>query len=165
MRHYFSVTFQDRYVDSVATIEPLSVGISCDDGREFYAVNMDADWVAANDNYALKRYVIPQLGGAQHYMRAADIRTGLYEFLRPTHADDPTELWGWYTPLKYAALFALLIGGDMPDYIPHWANDVRQVARSHHDPVLPPQVNGEHHALGDARHAMFLHKFLEALAK
>lgn len=170
MRYYVEAKYQELPVgedDKCVAFELLSVGISCDDGREYYAVNMDADWIEANADPRLRDTVIPQLGAHSNYRRAHQIGREVLQFLKPTHDADPTELWGWYGAHTYVTLTSFLKGTtqDLPDYIPGWINDVRQIALRHHNPVLPPQVNGEHNALADARHAMFLHKFLEALAK
>src|ERR1039458_8509705 len=46
--------FDTEFIEDGETIELLSIGVVCEDGREFYAVNMDArleranEWVEAN---------------------------------------------------------------------------------------------------------------------
>lgn len=136
------------------TIDLISIGIVCDDGREFYAVNQEAelhrvnDWVRANVLPHLPKY------GDPAWMTRAQINAGIRNFVGP-HAKGVTsgpEFWAYYADYDWVALcqlFGAMV--KLPDYFPKYCNDLKQLAVSKGVAELPQMTTGEHDALNDAR--------------
>lgn len=151
-------------------LELLSIGAVREDGAEYYAVVLDADWNAVKDHEWLMANVIPSLpgswSGAQWHLDqghpsvkhraviAKELETFLLENGTP-------ELWAWYGSYDHVALAQLwgrMLG--MPKGLPKWTNDLRQEAHRLGNPRLPEQAAGEHNALMDARHNKIRHAVL-----
>ncbi|MGW3821785.1 3'-5' exoribonuclease domain-containing protein [Streptomyces sp. NPDC005071] len=56
-----SIDYDCEFLDDGRTIELISIGMVCDDGREYYAVNSDAPWEKIRKNDWLIRNVLPSL--------------------------------------------------------------------------------------------------------
>lgn len=136
-------------------IEPVSIGIVAEDGREFYAVSTAFNKRHANqwveDNVLAKlpeQYVgIESIGSsrweaAKAWMSPAKIAEGIKAFI----GDDVPEFWGDYAGFDYVVL-SMLMGGfeDWPSGWPMHINDLQQDAVPSLDSKVP------HHALADAR--------------
>lgn len=161
--------YDTEFLDDGRTIELISIGMVADDGREYYAVNLDAPWRRIKKHKWLMENVVPHLpksyGDARNHMpkswlfnqvdpavRSKDaIADGVRRFL--TSHNGPVELWGYYAAYDHvllAQMFGRMI--DLPKGIPMWTNDVQQVAASMGlDNSLPAQVGNAHNALDDAR--------------
>lgn len=127
-------------------IELLSIGVVCDDGREFYAVSYDADhshaneWVAAN--------VLPHLGTPVAHR--GTIAGDLLKFVN--QGVSKPEFWAYYGDYDWVVLCQLYgTMMDLPKSWPMFAMDVKQLCVSLGDPRLPEQTSIEHNALEDAR--------------
>lgn len=155
-------------------LELLSIGAVREDGAEYYAVVLDADWDAVRDHEWLMENVVPSLPGmwldgswhldASHpSVKFRDtIAKELEVFLL---ANGKPELWAWYSAYDHVALCQLwgrMIG--LPKGIPMWTNDLRQEQHRLGNPELPEQPSGFHNALMDARHNHTRHARLERLA-
>ena len=169
-----------EFLEDGDTIDPISVALVREDGREYYAVNEDMpvslvmrhDWLRAN--------VVPSLPIVKH----DGIRPFKRPFLDHSHPDvkpinqirdevrrfivdtPSVELWGWYSAYDHvclAQLFGRMI--DLPTGIPMWTNDVRQEALRLGDPQRPEQESGVHNALADARHVKVMAEYLMAYEK
>jgi hypothetical protein len=169
--------YDTEFLEDGKTIELISIGIICEDGREYYAVNS-----AITHGRLLRRvkrhdwlmdWVVPHLpkpsGDWNNHMprswlfnyNANDVKprsliaTEVEHFLT---ADLPkgtdVELWADYCAYDHVAL-AQLWGPmvDLPAGIPMWTNDIQTYAKlagvSHKH--LPKSTGSEHHALADAR--------------
>ncbi|MGW5173134.1 3'-5' exoribonuclease domain-containing protein [Streptomyces sp. NPDC004082] len=169
-----------EFLEDGRTIEPISIGIVADDGREYYAVNAllaSPGWKGRRLRRRIRKHkwlmgnVIPHLpkpsGDWNLHMpkswlfnyrdpavksidRIADEVT---DFIRASGSD--VELWanyGAYDHVCLAQLWGRMI--DLPEGIPMFTNDIQQEARrqglSWDD--LPKQESGEHNVLADARH-------------
>lgn len=160
------------------TIDLISIGIVCEDGREYYAVNSEADWERIRANKWLCENVVPHLplvGGVRHlaygigysfHVTRRDTRVKpkwvigneVRDFLLA--APEP-ELWAWYGAYDHVALCQLwgrMI--DLPPGIPMWTNDLKQEVTRLGNPTLPAQEDAEHDALADARHLRFRAEYL-----
>ena len=168
-----------EFLEDGQSIEPISVGLVADDGREYYAVNADMpmkriakhDWLMAN--------VVPRLprlyGEARmHYAgrrnplaldrfhpavkRRGQIAVEVHEFI--TQEPDPA-LWAWYAAFDHVCL-AWLFGpmAKLPEGIPKRTGDLKQEAVRLGNPRVPEQVGPVHHALHDARHDRDIARFL-----
>lgn len=162
-----------EFMEDGETIELISIGIVCEDGREFYAEsyfdpNEANDWVKEN--------VLPHLWHRQadlsqfnrwsqdpnHYgglLYKSEIRRELQKFVR---ADEHRpQFWAYYGDYDWVALCQLF--GTMVDLPKGWsmfAMDVKQLAVMLGDPQLPPQSSTEHNALDDARWTQEAHDWL-----
>lgn len=132
------------------TIDLISIGIVAEDGREFYAVNAEADydriWTLDSCEW-LRGNVMPQIDRSIA-IRHSEIRANVLGFISP--GDEKVEFWGYYADYDWVAfcqLFGRMI--DLPKHFPKYCRDIKQLADSLGNPKLPPQI-GEHHALNDA---------------
>jgi hypothetical protein len=176
--------YDTEFIEDGRTIGLVSIGISAEGGREYYAVCADADWQRVAASAWLCDNVVPHLPLLGPVLRPEEgIREG-YRFRIDTHdpvvkprhviarevrdfllADGPPDLWAYYGAYDHVVLSWLW--GPMirrPEGIPMFTHDVMQYAASLGYPDLPRQAGAEHNALADARHtrAMWLH--LDALA-
>lgn len=163
MKIYYDTEFlEDGY-----TIEPISIGMVAEDGRELYAVNRQAPWNRVLNHPWLRENVVPSLphvvdedldpdfivmkltDPVMHSRR--EIRDLVQAFLFA--GDSTPELWAWcgaYDHVVLAQLFGRMI--DLPAGVPHWTNDLAQEHARLGRPEMPEQPEGKHNALADARH-------------
>lgn len=171
-----------EFLEDGKTIELISIGIVCDDGREYYAVNSAItrgrllrrirkhSWLMAN--------VVPHLpkpsGDWNNHMptswlfnyNAHEVKTlkriaaDIVEFLTGN-----VELWADYCAYDHVAL-AQLWGPmiNLPGRIPMYTNDIQTYASlsgiSYRE--LPKPTGSKHHALADARNVKTRHEFISA---
>ena len=145
------------------TIDLISIALVTTDGREFYAVSRNAelhrvkDWVREN--------VLPHLPpyGDSAWMTRAEIREAVREF---TATPGKAEVWAYYADYDWVVLsqlFGTMI--QLPDHLPMFCRDLKQLAVDLGDPELPKQVAGEHNALADARWNREVHEFLKSMPR
>lgn len=142
------------------TIDLLSIGIVSEDGREFYAVNANADFsrIEKSESCAwLRENVMPHIDRSVAISKFT-IRERVLGFV----AGDPSpEFWGYYADydwVVFCQLFGRMI--DLPKGFPMFCRDIKQLAVDAGNPTLPPQEFAEHHALADARWNRIAHDFL-----
>lgn len=167
-RIYYDTEFLER--GHRHGLELLSIGAVREDGAEYYAVVLDADWDAVRGHEWLMENVVPSLPGmwldgswhldASHpSVKFRDtIAKELEVFLL---ANGKPELWAWYSAYDHVALCQLwgrMIG--LPQGIPMWTNDLRQESHRLGDIPVPRQQAGHHNALMDARHNRVIHAAL-----
>lgn len=144
MRYFLDTEFMER----PCTIELLSIGMVCEDGREYYAVNRDARFELAND--WVRQFVIPQLeyGGLSNKRSEIQIKQEIIEFVG---ADKP-QFWGYFSSFDWVVfcwIFGCMV--DLPQGWPMYCNDLKQLCNMQGNPKLPLPPPVEHHALYDAR--------------
>ncbi|AYR01056.1 DnaQ-like DNA polymerase III subunit [Arthrobacter phage Isolde] len=160
MKYFYDTEFHENG----RTIDLISIGIVAEDGREYYAVNRDADWNRIGAHQWLTANVVPHLPPMTEWKPKAQIRDEVADFLlqggKFIVQGGPPELWAWfcsYDHVVLAQLFGTML--DLPDGIPMYTNDVRSLVdwTGVHD--LPQQSGSLHDALADARHvkAMYEH--------
>ena len=181
-----------EFLEDGRTIELISIGIVCDDGREYYAVNADLPMDKIREHDWLLRNVMPSLpltnrAALNKYLDQSpdlfprmkletldvDTKTStvkphwvianeVRDFLL---ASRPPELWAWFGAYDHVAL-AQLWGTMMmiPKGIPMYTNDIRSLVDWTGVHELPKQAEGVHNALSDARHnkVMYEHILKEA---
>lgn len=166
MRYFFDTEF----IEDGTTVDLISIGVVCEDGREFYAVSQEAQlhrasaWVRANVLPHLPKY------GDPAWMSREDIRARLVAF---THAEKQPDLahwkpefWAYYADYDWVALCQLFgIMMNLPEHYPKFCMDLKQLAVMNGNPALPKQESGEHDALADARWNRDVYAFLTALPK
>jgi hypothetical protein len=169
--------YDTEFCEDGSTIEPISIGIVADDGREYYAVFRDTNWESVAGREWLVRNVVPFLPQltldhvcptepldrdrqAAHHLGinlddpAVKPRQQIADEVRDfLLVGGMVELWGYYSSYDHILLSQLwgqMI--DRPTGIPMWTNDIQQVAASRGlDNSLPKQVGNAHNALDDAR--------------
>lgn len=178
-----------EFLEDGHTIEPISIGMVAEDGRELYLVNEEADDDPLKDRIRHRRWlmenVVPHLplrdkvskhgtftenGKWGYYnLDLADNRVVSRRFMRNAirdfiDASAPAELWGYYAAYDHVLLaqqFGPMI--DRPKAMPMWTNDVQQVAaRLGLDNSLPEQIGTAHNALDDARWTKAAWEYLRA---
>jgi hypothetical protein len=135
----------------------LSLGIVCEDGREFYAVNANAPLELAND--WVKKNVIPHLG-SKSSCSIGTFPKAILDFI----GDAKPEFWGYYADydwVVFCQIFGTMI--NLPKDWPMYCRDIQQFADDLVNPELPVQTSQEHNALNDARWNFKAWKFLNKM--
>jgi hypothetical protein len=136
-------------------IELLSIGVVCDDGREYYAASYEADYSHAND--WVRENVLPHLGVRLTPRRF--IAEQLVKFVdRGQHKPEFWAYYGDYDWVVLCQLFGTMM--DLPSHWPMFAMDVKQLCVSLGNPQLPKQTSTEHNALDDAKWTRDAHEWL-----
>lgn len=178
--------YDTEFYEDGRTIDLISIGIVCEDGREYYAVNSDMptevvrkdDWLLHNvwKHLPVSGYREALMGTAGNTrMRCKTeghldttstlvkpkwvIANEVREFLLA--AGEP-ELWAYYGAYDHVAL-AQLWGRmiSLPKGLPMYTRDIKQeMDRVQMPRASAPVHDDEHHALADARWNM---RVLEAL--
>jgi len=173
MTRYFLDT---EFIEDGRTIDLISIGVVCEDGREFYAESTDVDLGRANE--WVQANVVPHLwhrradkasanrwsrdGGAGGLMSRSAIASELRRFVN--QGGGPPEFWGYYADYDWIVvcqLFGRMV--DLPSDWPMLCLDLKQEAIRLGSPDLPPQEGTEHHALADARWNKVAFDFLAAI--
>lgn len=174
--------YDTEFIEDGITIELISIGIVCDDGREYYAVNSDMTVDRILEHRWLRENVWPQLPiewngdhPTVHLDKSAtllrpkwvianevrDFITGIIEF------GDTPQLWadyGAYDHVVLAQLFGPMI--NLPKGIPMFTNELRQLRNQLPGTWKEPlQPRGVHNALEDARHSMRLYRAMTSVTE
>ena len=126
----------------------ISIGIKCEDGREYYAEDEDCPMHLAND--WVKKNIVPQL----HRSKARPRHVIVAEILKfVADGGDKPVFWGYFADYDwviFAQLFGIMV--DLPQSWPKYCLDLKQVWKMLGGSIkLPPDPTAEHHALADAR--------------
>lgn len=163
MKYFYDTEFHE----DGTTIDLISIGIVAEDGREYYAVNKDADWDRIADHSWIMWNVVPHLPLMTDpaWKPKSQIAREVQEFLLPAHGPCPTsgdpELWAYfcsYDHVVLAQLFGTMM--DLPDGIPMYTNDVRSLVDWTGVDQLPKQAGAEHDALADAHHVKQMYEHI-----
>ena len=149
-----------EFIEDGRTIDLISIGVVCEDGRELYLESSEVDWSKAND--WVLAYVKPHLWGVDLDVVAP--RDEIAERLRLFVAQGRPEFWGYYADYDWvvvAQLYGTMM--DLPSGWPMFCMDLKQYCVSLGDPRLPEQTSTEHHALADARWVRDSHLWLRAV--
>lgn len=165
--------YDTEFLENGSTIELISIGIVCDDGREYYAVNSEMpedrlktdEWMCKNviPHLPLRGKVNRHTGGGGHYwlldrtstlvkpkwVIANEVREFILECI--PFGDTPN-LWAYYAAYDHVALAQLF--GKMiylPEGIPMFTHELKQLMESMPTAWEPPSQTDEHNALADAR--------------
>lgn len=135
----------------------ISLGVVCEDGREFYMENALAPIHLANA--FVRREVLPGLvGPASSGFLPYAIADSLQRFVR----DKPVFV-GWYCACDYWMLQSLF--GDFENWPAKWPKhiiDLKQILWLAGDPPIDEGHSGKHNALEDARWAARLFYAMQA---
>lgn len=156
--------FDTEFIEDGHTIDLISIGVVCEDGREFYAEVSDIDLSRANE--WVQENVLPHLwsrqadkregnlwtrdGGTGGFLTRADIARDLRRWV--AEAGGRPQFWAYYADYDWVAL-CQLYGRmlDLPDGWPMFCMDIQQERVRLGVKELPEQGTTEHHALADAR--------------
>lgn len=148
-----------EFIEDVNYLDPISIGIACADGREYYAVSSEfnvsraSQWVVDN--------VIAKLPPMAERKSRAVIARELLEFV--TH--DHPEFWAWYADYDWVC-FMWLLGKrmiDLPDGWPMYCRDLKQSLweRGLSADILPKiDKTRAHNALEDAKWLRAAHRLV-----
>jgi hypothetical protein len=183
-----------EFIEDGKTIDLISIGIVCEDGREFYAINEECHWYRAND-WVLGNVLIPMGIGRygwlesdvqmmsprirENYMRSMSrlrICEELLRYFGSAVTNDEgdgfwdasvkdIEFWADYASYDWV-VFCQIFGTmmDLPKEFPMRCNDLQQWRDQMGGPDLPPQTTGMHNALEDARWNKLAWEFLNSLS-
>ena len=137
--------FDTEFHEEPGRLELISIGIVSEDGREFYAENVEYDVTRAS-NWLWKN-VIPHLTGSATTRKNIAERIDLFVGLHP-------EFWAYNAPYDWVLLCQLY--GSLMNTPGSWSSYVNDVLwlRDQVDPrgkVQVPPPKTPHHALEDAR--------------
>jgi len=153
--------FDTEFIEDGKTIDLISIGMACEDGRELYRVSTEArydlanDWVRTNVVTQLPRLDDPAWQNRRQI--AADVIAFVLPLERP-------QFWAYYADYDWVVLCQLF--GTMmqlPNGWPMYCMDLKQLSVMKGSPRHPKQEGVEHNALHDARWNRQLYRFLEGL--
>ncbi|MFJ2961156.1 3'-5' exoribonuclease domain-containing protein [Streptomyces collinus] len=172
------IDYDLEFLEDGRHIELISIGMVCDDGREYYAVNRDMPVRKIRKHKWLMENVVPHLpkahGDERNYQigllfnpydrrvkHKAQIADDVMDFIRAAGPD--VQLWanyGAYDHVALAQLWGRMI--DLPEGVPMFTCDIQQerARLGLRWDELPQQESGEHNALADARHNQFVRRWL-----
>ncbi len=157
-RRYF---YDTEFIEYPGCIDLISIGIVSEaTGELFYAISTEFDETKASE--WVKDNVLSKLPPKNHPMWSSrqEIKKAILDFLAPSK-DSPVELWAYYADYDHVALcwlFGTMM--DLPDGMPMYTKDIKQLCDSLGNPQLPEQGKGEHDALDDARWNLKVYNFL-----
>jgi hypothetical protein len=156
-----------EFYEDGTTIDMISLGAVRSDGSEFYAVNRDAkldrvsDWV--------RQFVLPKLPlyGDQAWKTRDQIAKDFSAFMKGSGAEPSvSEVWGYYSDYDWVVICQMY--GSMialPNHFPKFCFDLKQFSKMLGSPTHPPDPEGEHNSLVDARWNHALYAFLRRYAQ
>jgi hypothetical protein len=162
--------YDTEFIEDGKTIDLVSIGIVCEDGREYYAISTEfkpkkaSQWV--KDNVLAKlppRFANPMFESPNRYEAswAWKSRKQIKEEIVAFIGEDKPEFWAYYADYDHVALCQLFgTMMDLPKNFPMYTKDIKQLCDEIGNPKLPEQGKGEHHALADARWAKEAYQFL-----
>jgi inhibitor of KinA sporulation pathway (predicted exonuclease) len=166
--------FDTEFIEDGHTIDLISIGMVCDDGRELYMVSSEFDESKADD--WVRKHVLNHIPrDIRRYTRreiAAAVNAFTLEPLVRYFAQAPAknkkamrpQMWAYFADYDWVVL-CQLYGRmkDLPDHLPQYCRDLKQFADDLGNPQLPNQKGTNHHALDDARWAKEAWDYLHEL--
>lgn len=133
-------------------VELISLGIVAEDGRTYYAVNQEFEWMKVPVGHWLIDKVFPHLGSNPNTLRnRRQIRDELVTFFE---RDPQPEFWAYFADYDWV-VFCQIFGTmlSLPDKFPQLCLDIEQERRLRGLPraIYTPKIEPEHNALNDAR--------------
>ena len=109
-----------EFIERPNTIELISIGIKCEDGRKYYAISNEFDEAKASE--WVKENVIGKLESLPR-KSLTQIKIELLEFIK----GDKIEFWGYYSDYDWT-VFSWIFGRmvDLPKNFPMFCYDLRQ---------------------------------------
>jgi hypothetical protein len=174
--------YDTEFLEDGFSIDLISIGIACEDGRTYYAVSSEFDTMRVSRNEWLMENVMSSIGHEESisYMTTQgapvkdliitdpalrtrrQIRDDILAFTEGTWP----EFWAWYGAYDHVALcqlFGRMI--DLPSKFPMFTADIKQLHKQAGSPLMPRQPEGLHNALADAQFNIFRYNYLTDLLK
>lgn len=167
MRIFYDTEFVER--GPMIPIQPISIGMVAEDGRELYLVNeeclsnvMNHGWLSVNVAPSLP--ISNDQRGTGHFITQWDpehqdygyvtsldgLREQVHEFL--TQFEEPIELWAYYGAYDHVVLCQLFGAmSELPPGIPMFSHELMQLMEQFPNAKIPTDAAVPHHALYDAR--------------
>jgi len=158
-----------EFIATRGTLELISVGIYCENGRSFYAesseydVSLFSQWHYDNIQPGLKFFDQEEIdmvdvgdnGDVDVYGTYKYIGTQLKDWVNDIIAECDTsnkpEFWGWFCSTDWV-LFCWLFGDSLVDIPKPWPQWCRDILQEIHGPFhLPTKSGVNHNALDDAK--------------
>ena len=162
MIYTFDTEFHEHQVPHGVLIEPISIGMVCEDKRSLYLEFSDFDWSLALANPFLAQHVLPQLGPEDKRITRAQ---GMKEIVK--FVDHQPAFWAFFDHYDWVVLCAIF--GGMTRMPGHWSvsRDLRQemLIRGYTMDDVPKQESHQHHALADALWNMRILKWMQGRDK
>ena len=164
LKYFFDTEFSERAGER-PTIDLISIGIVCEDGREYYAES--SEFLDRLCNPWVKENVLPLLGPEEERKSKETIRDEVLAFIQAPGGHRLRiypEFWAYFADYDWV-VFCWLFGAmaDLPQHFPKYCRDLQQEADrlGLKASQRPPKPNKEHNALADARWNMELWEVLE----
>lgn len=157
--HSLKYFLDTEFIEQPYTIQLISIGIVCEDGREYYAISSEFDESLAND--WVKEHVISRLEPIER-KPLKQIKQEILDFV----IDKKPEFWGYYADYDWVA-FCWIFGRmvDLPKHFPMYCRDIKQLADELLNPRMSSFQKNEHNALSDAKWNQEYYDFLIARLK
>lgn len=146
--------FDTEFIDNGSTIDLISIGIVSEDGRLYYAESNE--FIPGNACEWVKKNVLAILEGPKKSRE--QIRNDIETFV----GDDAHPVfWTYYGSYDWVA-FCQLWGTmlSLPAIWPNLCMDIKQLAVTFGNPLLPEQETVRHNALNDAVWTRDAHQWL-----
>lgn len=176
MRYFYDTEFKE----DGRTIDLISIGIVCEDGREYYAVSDEFDTRrVAQDNWLMDN-VMSSIDHIKHVSvdfegapvvrdllvtdPAAISKAQMAQDILDFTAGTKVEWWNWYGAYDHVALCQIwgrMI--DLPEGMPMYSNDIKQLHKQAGFCAMPKQPAGLHNALEDAKFNVIRWSYLSQL--
>jgi len=156
MNYYLDTEF----LDDGKTIDLISIALTCEDGRDYYAVSSDFDEARATD--WLKTHVLNHIPKDFKRIPRVQIARDLTAFVQGTPKLGgyiPPKMYGWYSAYDWVVLCQLF--GPMverPCHFPKLCHDVKTISDLCGLGKIPKSGFTMHHPLDDAKWCMKVHQ-------
>ena len=152
--------YDTEFIEYPGCIDLISIGIVSETGGAFYAISTEFDETKTSE--WVKENVLSKLPPRDNHpwMTRDDIKKSLLAFLKPSK-NNPIELWGYYADYDHVALcwiFGTMM--NLPEGMPMYTKDIKQLCDLLGNPTLPEQGKNEHNALDDANWNLKAYNFL-----
>lgn len=171
MRYFLDTEF----IEDGKTIDLISIGIMCEDGRSYYAISSEFSIEKALENGFVRDNVLPHVCVWTHNHEDNDgIEILPYAVKREEIAcdiarfvmhDRSVEFWADYGAYDWVAV-CQLYGAMMflPHWFPNYCNDIQQLAAEFPGYTLPSNSpDTAHNALEDAKECKERYEYLKRL--
>jgi len=174
------VFYDFEFIEDYGTVEPISVGMVREDGKELYLVFNDFNTLKVAKHGWLMNNVMPYIGHEEFTSHVTGLGTPVKDFIiTDEHAvskavgraailafveDIWPDFWAWYGAYDHVALCSLFGSMiDLPANFPMFTSDIKQLVKAAGNPVMPKQPENLHNALDDARFNVVRYEYLTAL--
>ena len=167
MKYFFDCEF----LEDGNTIDLISIGVVCEDGQEYYAVNEYMPIERISEDEWMVDNILPHLPAtfdveSYHYELKDKSTDPMIRFPRQIKEDliefitgDNIEFWAYYGDYDWVCmcrLFGRMI--DLPEHWPKFAYDLRQWLNHKGLGFIRQPDEAPHHALYDARWGAGIHR-------